>query len=663
MKLIHLLSILITILLIATSTSTAQTYKSFQKAGDKALSTKNYYAAYEYYKQALFIDSSDISLSYKFAKAAYYWRSYQEANYYFKKVQLSPQSKLFQDINYLHAFTQKHLMEYETAIALFQTHWKNTSNEAQKSRALKEIVACKKAIQLLQSPSDVSITHLSTSINTPYSEFAPLQIGEELFYASMKYKEQNAQGSDVFFSKILTSKNGERGRPYGKKLNPKGIHTANIAFDRAANTLYFTRCDNQENGTIRCDIFSRNLNQRRPKDIKLPINLDKTTTTHPFIYNDTIHDQKILYFSSNRSGGQGGMDIWYAILKNKKWSTPQALNQTINTPGDEITPFFHATSQTLYFASDYHDGLGGYDIFKTIQQNNTWTTPQNIGYPLNSSYNDTYFSLDAQGKKGYLSSNRQGSLSITKGACCNDIYAFSFIKEPIPEPVTPDSAIIVEREPTVDTLPKITTIPTPPVVIDNTPDTRTELASLLPIQLFFDNDHPNPRTIFTTTSLTYEETYLKYYNKKSEFIEQYTAPLRGDGKVIASNQIDIFFEEKVKGGYDKLNGVLSYLYQELQSGSPVTIYLKGYTSPRASGKYNQYLAARRISSVENYFNQWQSGKLLPYLKSRQLILIEVPLGETKASQSISDDLNDRRNSVYSVEASQERRVEIIDVKY
>ena len=104
------------------------------------------------------------------------------------------------------------------------------------------------------------------------------------------------------------------------------------------------------------------------------------------------------------------------------------------------------------------------------------------------------------------------------------------------------------------------------------------------------------------------------------------------------------------------------LLKRLNDGDQVEIFLKGYTSPRAKTDYNLFLSKRRISCVRNHFKTHADGIFKQFLKSGQLIISEKPFGETTASQKISDDLNDQRNSIYSVEASIERRVEIVEIK-
>ena len=135
-----------------------------------------------------------------------------------------------------------------------------------------------------------------------------------------------------------------------------------------------------------------------------------------------------------------------------------------------------------------------------------------------------------------------------------------------------------------------------------------------------------------------------------------------DDKFQAENNLIHFFDNKVQKGYDHLFLFSNILLKRLNDGDQVEIFLKGFTSPRAKTDYNLYLSKRRISCVRNHFKTYADGIFQTYLKSGQLIISEKPFGETTASQGISDDLDDQRNSIYSVEASVERRVEIVEIK-
>lgn len=650
--------IVIFMLLIINTSSIAQTLKAYEKAGDEAMATQNYYGAYTYYKEAVIIDTSVTRLKYKFGKAARQWLSYDEANEAFQKIDNKNTSKLFPDFEYEWALTKMNLGEYNDAISLLKEYLKKGGIAQQnRKKAKTKLQACLNANKILENPIDVKIKHLDKNINSPYSEFAAIGKDSILYFSALKFKSKS-KSKEEYFSKILVSQNDEKVHLAKYGINKPDVHNANVSFSQDGKFMYFTRCTNLKEGGIRCKIYRRDLSEKRPKDELLPnnINLEGTTSTQPSIAFDEERGENILYFVSDRTGGKGGLDIWMSIERDGKFLNPKNLGKNINTIGNEISPFFHQESKKLFFSSDEHIGLGGFDIYETKKVNNSWLKPTNIGYPINSSYNDTYYSLDQNGTDGYFSSNRKGALSLTSRMCCYDIYSF---KLKIAEELTvPNDTIFVQID--KDTLPDFdVAIEEKTEVIIETFDNK--LAKLLPIALYFDNDKPDSRTLKTTTRKSYDETYFDYYERKDLFIKEYTTGLESSMKSTLTYEVSDFFDYKVKLGYDKLALVTGLLEAELKTGKQITIHIKGFTSPRASSDYNKNLSKRRISSVRNYLNQYNGGVLLNYVNSGQLKLLELPFGETKSSSNISDNLNDKRNSIFSPSASQERRVEIVQI--
>ena len=141
-----------------------------------------------------------------------------------------------------------------------------------------------------------------------------------------------------------------------------------------------------------------------------------------------IQGKKYCFFVSDRVGGLGGKDIWYAYLDEEGQPSKPINLKAINTAKDDLSPFFHNYTQTLYFSSEGRKSLGGLDIYKTVKIKEKWTEVNHTGFPLNSSYNDVYFSLNQNGSEGFLSSNREGTLFLDKqiSACCYDIFKAEF---------------------------------------------------------------------------------------------------------------------------------------------------------------------------------------------------------------------------------------------
>ncbi len=636
----------------------AQSAKAFEKAGDKAFAENDYYTAIYQYREAMQRSPDDVGLWYKFAEAARQFNAFEEAEKYYEKVLGSKESEMHPMAPFWLGQVKKCLEKYQAASELFEVFLKkNTSPSYYTDWAINELNACKWAMADLPSSSgkSVRVAHLDKKINTPYSEFGALQVGDLTYYSSFRFdflKDNNRPARKL--SKVLSSEKLGKGKVLPNGFNDEQKLTAHTALSADGQRIYFTICEYVNASSIRCEIAYREKDKKgrwEKQATLLPptINMKGFTATQPTLVFDSLSKKTMLYFVSDRPGGKGKLDIWYCEMEKEGFSEPLNL-EAFNTPENDISPFFHVASQRLYFSSDGRSGLGGYDVFETerlaVGDSAIWSEARNLGRPVNSSYHDIYYSLDADGKSGYLSSNRPGSfyLDPDNKACCHDIYRITYEDLPTnPVQGTPP--------PTIDLAPT----PSPPTFI--------KLEDFLPLALYFDNDEPDKRTNRTTTKKSYDETYQRFYHRKNEFIEQYTKPIADEAELDeATLNLTDFFEHEVKKGFDHLGLFCSILQQRLENGDRVEIVIKGYTSPRAKTNYNDFLAQRRISSLRNHFLTWRNGVLEAYLKMDKLVISEAPYGESEAASNISDDLFDERNSVYSVGASKERRVEIIEVK-
>lgn len=644
----------------------AQSVKAFEKAGDKAYFAKDYHAALSHYGSALEKSPKQLGLTLKYAQAARAFNALEVAIQNYQKVLDSKEANRYPMAFFGMGKAQKSMGNYHEAKSFFQKYiaisGKGRGEMVQEAEA--EIEACDWASELVALPDDVKIEQLSKRVNTSYSEFGALQRGDTLYYSSYRFsndKDEHLPPRKV--TKILNSIKNSKGRTLRRGFNDKLKHTAHTTFSLDNKRIYFTICDYVGEVDIRCAIYYREKDSRnrwKKKAEKLPdfINMEGCTTTHPNIAYDSIAKQEILYFTSNRPNGKGGLDIWSShVGTNKKGFTKPDNLSAINTAGDDLTPFFHTPTQTLYFSSDGQQGLGGYDIFKS-KRKKTWQPIIHMGYPLNSSYNDVYFSLfETDTLKALMSSNRLGSFYLDKNnkSCCNDIYQVTMY---------PDKTDISPA----DSIPLITTITSIPgndepiLKMEPKPKVPTTLEDFLPLALYFHNDEPDRRTRRTTTKKNYSETFEKYYQLKETYIREFSKPLEEEDQATAEEQLDDFFENNIKKGHDFLQRFSAILLQKLENGEQVEIFIKGFTSPRAKSDYNLSLGKRRISSLRNHFNTYQNGIFLTYLNSKKLIVTERSFGETTASSSVSDDLVDERNSIYSVGAAKERRVEIVEIK-
>ena len=423
-------------------------------------------------------------------------------------------------------------------------------------------------------------------------------------------------------------------------INATYLHNANTCFSNDYKQMIVSRCRPKNASEYTCELYMSNYvnNKWQPLErMPEPVNQKGVNTTQPS-FGD-INGKQVLFFASNRAGGEGNLDIWYSYKNaDGTYTDPINAGKKINTPDDEITPWYVNERNTLYFSSTYHKGLGGFDIFKSEFKDSTFTEPQNAGYPINSSFNDIYYSVNKSRDRAYLSSNRVGSYFENKLNCCNDIYRFTI------EPLN-----------------------VPPLPVDTMEMVKGQMKLLCPLTLYFHNDEPDPKTKNITTPKNYETTYNEYKVLVPKYVTEFPKGLDGELKEKATNRIENFFTDSVDAGMEDLRKFSDLLVKVLQKGETVKITMKGYCSPLASTDYNVNLAKRRISSLRNYFTETKNGFFVKYFNNQtpgegKIIFEDVEIGELVASK-VSDDFKDTRNSVYNPSAASERKIQIIAVSF
>lgn len=629
----------------------AQTYGAFMRHGDRAAAEQDWHSALYYFRSALQLKERP-EARFKAGKAAFHFQSYEPALADLEQVFLSKNEKApsFRGEAALLAGKAARAMgRYEQAVEWFE---KAAAAEARReAEAQHGIAACRWALQRQQEAEDMEIEHLDKTINSEYSDFAPLPVGDTLYFSSYRYRYRDDKHDPPRrITRVVYHKPGRR-RPQAVRrgLNDQDRHTAHLDLSADGQRQYFSRCSFISDVRIRCELWYRDRRDQRrwnrPRKLGKLINLEGYTHTQPAAGRDSATGKDILFFVSDRPGGAGGLDIWYSVLeKDGNFSPPQNLKE-INTPQDELTPFFHTPTQRLYFSSDGRPGMGGFDVYESSWPLSESKEPRHLPYPLNGSYNELDFTPE-DSLHAYFASNRPGSFYLNEEnkTCCNDIYRVTFRpEEPKETPEEPEIAEVPKPEPEPE------------------PKEPEALEDFLPLALYFDNDRPDPRTLRETTRLSYGETFREYYARKRTFIESYTQPLSGAASDSARQELDNFFENQVKKGNDWLVKFSEILLQRLQEGEEVEIFVKGFTSPRAQSDYNRKLGQRRISSVRNHFAEYREGIFREYLSGGQLLISQRSFGEEQADASVSDALEDQRSSIFSVPASRERRVEIVEI--
>ncbi len=618
--------------------------KEYEKQGDKAMANGEYSQALDYYMLGRRFLKQNLALIYKCGEACLAMKDYDKAEYWYQKVLIENDTT---NINHAFPDLYLHLAQssiYNGNIIQAQSFLNTCLIDCDDIKIRKE---CKQELERIDwiidndKPKNYVITNLGNNINNETSQLGSFVLRDSIIiFTSTEYKKKISKGdtfftniyNQIFFSFVDDNYYTPAKKLEWGKINQKKIDCSDLFFDSVSATAYFTYSKNKGNNKTSIIYSSTYANGKwsKPKIFK-PVYDKNSSSYHPVIARN--NGECYMFFSSDRAGGYGKMDIW-ALDMNNEQAVPVNLGSTINTSGNEITPFYFEDEEELYFASDTHKGFGGFDIFRSTGWKNRWTSVENLLLPINSSYNDIYpFVVDSD-IEGYFTSNRPTINNKENKTCCNDIYRFNS-----EEPEEPTMKTIVKKEgfnPAFD----------------------------LPVALYFHNDSPDAGSELPTTDMSYADCFKQYTFLNNQYKAARTKGLDDSTANIEIAQVEAFFNDKLKKGYDKLNEALEYIQERLENGENISIQIRGYCSALFETGYNYNLAERRIVSVENYIKSWKNGVLKKYTESiapdgkPRLETIHLAIGKLEATSPNPESLEEKRRSVFLPSSMEERRIEI-----
>lgn len=457
-KIIFYISIVVTFSV--TIQAQAQTDRVLVELADEMYEFGDYEDALGIYLQAL--EENPVNLRANFMAGRSYLRTTAEkpmsVRYFLKAYELDPD--VHPDIFYLTAEGYRFGNRFDEAIQFYGKYiqdintnrrkFANQDSEELKKKTNRKIEECKTAKEFIKNPVKVKIQSLGPIVNSHADDYAPTISKEN---DVLIFTSRRAGGMSVlkdvdnkFFEDIYVSEfeNGDWGQPknLGEPINSEQ-HDANINLNPNGTRLYLYKTENL--GDI---YFTEKTDGKwgKPEALKKPINSPSKETS---VYETS--DGMKMFFSSDREGGQGRLDLYVAYGNGKgKWSKVENLGAVVNTEYDEEGPFFDEANNVLYFSSKGHNGMGNYDLFKTIYdpEKNTWSKPENLGYPISSSDDDLYYVVASDGITAYYSSYKSDS----EGGL--DIYRISPADD---EPEQKEEPIVAKDPDPVPEEPKDTT--------------------------------------------------------------------------------------------------------------------------------------------------------------------------------------------------------------
>ena len=406
-------------------------YNKMLEKADELMKLRDYYNAEDWYEQA-YRESKDPNIAAQLGYLNYVLRNYKGANSRYKRLLDRDEDNIFIDERYYYGMSLKALGEYEEAYANLEKFVELSSEEELKPMARNAMAGMKLTNQLEENVETV-IQFAKGDINSAFVEYSPrLYVNGDLYFSAIPAKKvvEATGGNDKQYSKIYVSRKNDKGEydkpdALEKEINRPGFHTGNVAFSPDGKLMYFTRSKLDGNDLESSSLFFSKYDGEEwsPAYAVNSINGD-FLVTHPVVGD--LFGVEVLYFTSDMEGGEGGLDLYYSTIQGEdNFSAPVNLGPVINTAFDEVTPYYH--DGTLYFSSDGHPGMGGYDIFTSTWDGVVWSEVVNLGRNYNTTFDDMNISFDADGINGFLVSNRdvEEKKNMKSRTCCDDIYEFN----------------------------------------------------------------------------------------------------------------------------------------------------------------------------------------------------------------------------------------------
>ncbi len=585
---------------------TTATYPVMIKTAEEQLAAYDYHGAIEWYEKA-YDERKDPELAILIAGLHYNLRNYRRAESWYRRALRKDKKGKFSEHRFYYARCMKMNEKYEEAIEEFQKYLETATDEKMRELAQNEITGAEFA-QIAPEPENLTISNAGKKINSKYSEYGPAfnEDGTEMYYATLMRDEilfiDEAEGEkEEYYTRIYVVKRSDEGwgspQKLGQNINRPGYHVSNPALSPDGRRMYFNRILLEGNEVAEARIFfsEKSGSGWGPANEVEGLN-GNYIAKQPAV--GELFGKEVLFFASDMEGGEGGFDLYYATYKgNGVYGDPVNLGPKINTPGNEETPFY--MDGVLYFSSDGHPTMGGFDIFAAEWNGATWSEPSNMGKGYNTSLDDHYFTLAGNGYQGALTSNRTGVRSVFGRTCCDDVYNVSL---KIIEADLMATAVDAETGELLDSVTVelvLLTSEQPKVAGRKKQDKAEPFAFPLELDqtymIIANRDAYEPDTLtFNTLGLLDSKTY-KFKLKLDP--EPVYIILTKETPIVLQNIYYDFDDDKILPDAEQ---DLQLVLELMNEYSDMVIELSSHTDSRGSEDYNLQLSQRRAESARRW---------------------------------------------------------------
>ncbi|MFN3918486.1 MAG: tetratricopeptide repeat protein [Flavobacteriales bacterium] len=383
----------------------------------------NYRGALQVYREVLNIDKKHAKANYGAAECQFSLGNYQSALSYITKA-IETDSEVNKEAGLLLGRILHRLARLDEAVVAFNEFKATLKSEKAitDSRIDLYIKQCEYAKKAMQNKVDVEIVNLGEKINTVYPEYAPVisADGKSMYFTSRrpdtKGGEVDNTGDFKYFEDIYYTEWDEKENDWGTvQPVPGRINTeffdAALGISPDGSQLFIYRNITRVTGSG--DIWVSKLSSSGKWGSPQPMTKPKRNSINSSYFESAASitaDGNTFYFVSERPGGFGQADIYVATKVGKEWGKPVNIGSKINTSYDEKFVYVTPDGNTLFFGSEGHENLGGYDIFVSQKDaNGEWSTPKNLGYPINTVKEEKTFTVTSDGKYAYIGAEYEDS--------------------------------------------------------------------------------------------------------------------------------------------------------------------------------------------------------------------------------------------------------------
>jgi len=318
---------------------------------------------------------------------------------FFKYYNINSQKSAFPIFQLAEVFYKEGI--YSEALKYFNISANLSEEEDKHSQYINN---CRFALEAIENPVEFEFENMGKNINTENAEYLPFisADGNEFIFTRLLESEEDVFQEDFYKSKKI---NGDWSESLPMEINTTQ-NEGSVSVSANGIYLVYTACS-REDGQGGCDLY---LCVKQNGVWSTAQNISSLNTRYWESQACFSPDGKYLYFLSNRRGGYGGDDIWRSEITRFGFSHPENLGPTINTKEDEMSPFLHPDNLTFYFSSKGHIGMGDFDLFvsRRTHSDTLWSTPENLGYPINSHNTENSLVVSNDGKTSYFVSDKNG---------------------------------------------------------------------------------------------------------------------------------------------------------------------------------------------------------------------------------------------------------------